>query len=760
MAEALSSQHTQTFPLFLEQAGISLVVSTYQAGKLILLRPQDKVLNTHFIDMQKPMGIALREPVLAIGTGFQLWTYYNMPGAAAKVEPLNTHDSCYLPRNLHITGDIDIHEMAFADDGELWLINTRMSCLCTLSAEHSVEPRWRPPFVSSYDLFDRCHLNGLAMRDGKPAYVTALGETDKPGGWRENKASGGLLMEIDSNRVIARGLSMPHSPRWYQDKLWVLESGAGSLATVDLETGALDTIIELPGFTRGLEFIGRYALIGLSQVRETAVFAGLPLTERCQDRQCGVWVVDIVERQIIGFVVFSGDVQEVFSVQILPAIFPAILAMDNPLLRSSYSLPDAALKQFSEPDPAELHLEKATQLHRQQQFDQAIVEYQKYIKQYPDRIVAQYQLGVAYSDAERWEAAIETLDKVVTSEPNHAEAHNSLGHAWAGLLQWEKALQSYQHAIDSDQQYAIAHFNRSLILLRQGHFSEGWKEYEWRWKMPIFTAFNCPQPQWQGEDISTKTILVHTEQGNGDAIQFARFLPSLAKRCKRLIIVCPEQLRLFFKTISGVDEVRLPGNIAGDSFDVFSPIMSLPGMMGIDLDNLPTQVPYWSIPPEVVVPKLTSQKKPKIGLVWTGSPSQKINHHRSIKLETMLSLAEFENAEFYSLQLPLSKQDKQQLEKNKIINLEQEMVSYAHTGALLQQMDLVISVCTSVAHLSASLGKPTWVLLSSYSDWRWLDNREDSPWYPQVRLFRQQRVNDWSDVVDNVKSALNSHFQK
>jgi len=188
--------------------------------------------------------------------------------------------------------------------------------------------------------------------------------------------------------------------------------------------------------------------------------------------------------------------------------------------------------------------------------------------------------------------------------------------------------------------------------------------------------------------------------------------------------------------------------------------MSLPGMMGIDLDNLPTQVPYWSIPPEVVVPKLTSQKKPKIGLVWTGSPSQKINHHRSIKLETMLSLAEFENAEFYSLQLPLSKQDKQQLEKNKIINLEQEMVSYAHTGALLQQMDLVISVCTSVAHLSASLGKPTWVLLSSYSDWRWLDNREDSPWYPQVRLFRQQRVNDWSDVVDNVKSALNSHFQK
>ncbi len=757
MAEALSSQHTQSFPQFLEQAGISLVLSTYQAGKLILLRAQNKVLNTHFVDMQKPMGMALQEPMLVVGSGFQVVSYFNMPDVGPKVEPHDTHNSCYLPRHVHVTGDIDVHEMAVADDGDIWLVNTRMSCLCTLSIEHSIKPRWHPPFIRGYDLFDRCHLNGLAMREGKPAFVSALGKTDSPGGWRENKASGGVLMEIETNKIISQNLSMPHSPRWYQNKLWVLESGAGTLACVDIETGALDTIIELPGFTRGLDFIGRYALIGLSQVRETAVFAGLPLTERCQDRQCGVWIVDIVERQVIGFVVFSGDVQEVFAVQVLPSTFPAILSMDHPLIRSSYSLSDEALKQFSEPDPAQIELENATQLHRQEKLDEAIQAYHNYLITYPDHTIARYQLGVAYADAEYWEQAVATLQQVVAKVPNHAEALNSLGHAWAGLFEWKKALESYQLAIASDQQYAIAHFNRSQILLRQGDYSAGWKEYEWRWKMPGFLPFNCPQPRWKGEDISEKKLLIHTEQGSGDAIQFARFLPMLADRCKRLLVVCPEQLRLFFKAMPSVDEVRLPGNIPGDSFDVFSPIMSLPGILNITLDNLPSQNPYWSIPSEVVVPKLASRKKIKIGLVWSGSPNQKINHHRSIKLTTILALTTFENADFYSFQMPVSEHENEQLKDNQITSLEQELVSYAHTGALVDQMDLMITVCTSVAHISAALGKPTWVLLSVYADWRWLENRNDSPWYSSVRLFRQKKEGEWAEVIKRVADNLESY---
>ena len=185
------------------------------------------------------------------------------------------------------------------------------------SVNHSIVPRWRPPFITGYDLTDRCHLNGLAMRDGKPKYVSALGTSDKPAGWRENKAFGGMIMDIDDNRMITDGLSMPHSPRWYRDKLWVLESGAGQLITVDETTGEKTVIAQVPGFCRGIDFIERYALIGLSEVRETAVFAGLPLTEREQDRKCGVWIVDIETGETVGFLVFADGVQEIFSVQLL-----------------------------------------------------------------------------------------------------------------------------------------------------------------------------------------------------------------------------------------------------------------------------------------------------------------------------------------------------------------------------------------------------------------------------------------------------------
>jgi len=245
---------------------------------------------------------------------------------------LRLKNGAYLARRTHVTGDIDIHEMGFDNDNELWIVNTKMSCLCTLDVNHSIVPRWRPPFITGYDLTDRCHLNGLAMRDGKPKYVSALGTSDKPAGWRENKAFGGMIMDIDDNRMITDGLSMPHSPRWYRDKLWVLESGAGQLITVDETTGEKTVIAQVPGFCRGIDFIERYALIGLSEVRETAVFAGLPLTEREQDRKCGVWMVDIETGETVGFLVFADGVQEIFSVQLLPQSYPALLDLDDPML--------------------------------------------------------------------------------------------------------------------------------------------------------------------------------------------------------------------------------------------------------------------------------------------------------------------------------------------------------------------------------------------------------------------------------------------
>ncbi|MDY7012980.1 MAG: TIGR03032 family protein [Cyanobacteriota bacterium] len=342
--EPLRSVHTLNFPQILDQLQISLVVSTYQAGKVILLRADGEKINTHFRTFNKPMGLTGDRACIAIGTAYEIIELYNMPAVAAKLEPVGKHDACYIPRNLHVTGDIDIHEMARANE-ELWFVNTRFSCLCTLDPAYSFVPRWRPPFISALGLEDRCHLNGLGVANNRPQYVTALGETDEPQGWRENKAKGGILMDIESNTVIARGLSMPHSPRWYGETLWVLESGKGSLATVDLKGGKVETVAEFPGFTRGLAFYGPLAFVGLSQVRETATFSGIPLTERLTERICGVWVFNIQTGEAIAFLRFEDAVQEIFAVEVLPDIrSPEILQGDEERLAHSYALPDGALR--------------------------------------------------------------------------------------------------------------------------------------------------------------------------------------------------------------------------------------------------------------------------------------------------------------------------------------------------------------------------------------------------------------------------------
>ena len=177
-------------------------------------------------------------------------------------------------------------------------------------------PRWRPGFVSELSADDRCHLNGLAMRDGRPRYVTAFAESDRPQGWRDSKAFGGLVVDVDTGEIVARGLCMPHSPRWHRGELWVLESGRGALSRIDLSTGASEPVVALPGFTRGMEFVGRFALIGLSQVRES-VFTGIPLTDSAEPRHSGVWVVDLDTGTVAGFVRFDGLVQEVFDLQVV-----------------------------------------------------------------------------------------------------------------------------------------------------------------------------------------------------------------------------------------------------------------------------------------------------------------------------------------------------------------------------------------------------------------------------------------------------------
>jgi len=342
----LRAVHTPNFPALLRQFGASLLVTTYQAGKLVLVRDEGNHLNTHFRAFQAPMGMAISGDRLAFGTTIQVWEFVDVPAVAARLEPPGCHDACFLPRSSHITGNIQIHEMAWGAGGALWVVNTRFSCLCTIDGSASFTPQWRPPFVSALEPTDRCHMNGLSMVDGRPRYVTALGETDEPAGWRANKARGGILIDVASGEVITRGLSMPHSPRWYGGRLWLCESGAGTFGFIDPNTRKYVPIAEVPGFTRGLDFAGSIAFVGLSQVRESAVFSGIPITERLteDERTCGVCAIDLRSGQVVALLRFETAVQEVFAVTVLPGRrYPDLINDDDKLLENSFVVPDAAL---------------------------------------------------------------------------------------------------------------------------------------------------------------------------------------------------------------------------------------------------------------------------------------------------------------------------------------------------------------------------------------------------------------------------------
>lgn len=334
---AFASSHSGGFLDALRAAGAALAISTYQSGRVILLRATGDGLNTHFRAFPSPMGMAFTGEHLALATTRQVWHYRNQPEAAVRGEGERAADACYVPRASHYTGDIRIHEIGFAG-GELWLVNTRFSCLCTLSPESSFVPRWQPSFISALEPSDRCHLNGLCIVDGRLRFVSALGRSDVAAGWREHKAAGGLIIDIKSGEFVAEGLSMPHSPRWHAGRLWVLESGKGTLATIDLGSGRATLVCELPGFARGLAFAGNYAFIGLSQVRE-GLFGGLPLTERLVERVCGVWVVDIERGSIVGFLRFDGQVQEIFDLQFTAGHqFPELLEPEDERLANVFEI--------------------------------------------------------------------------------------------------------------------------------------------------------------------------------------------------------------------------------------------------------------------------------------------------------------------------------------------------------------------------------------------------------------------------------------
>jgi uncharacterized protein (TIGR03032 family) len=329
---------TESFVERLRALGATLLVSTYQANKLLAARAMGNGLSILVRTFERPMGMAAAADRMIVGTRNQVWEFRNAPDIAPRVEPAAMHDACFLPRHCHVTGDIGVHELTWAGN-ELWLVNTRFSCLCTLAADYSFVPRWQPPFISALAAEDRCHLNGLGVVDGKPKYATALGQTDVKDGWRAGKAIGGIVLDVPSGETIARGLCMPHSPRWHDGRLWVLESGTGRLLTLDSSSRA-ELVSEVPGFARGLTFAGHHAFVGLSKIRPTSAMAGVPLAERRDELKCGVAVIDVHSGRVEGFLDFQSAVEEIFDVQLLTGIrFPELIGFQKDDVNHSFVVP-------------------------------------------------------------------------------------------------------------------------------------------------------------------------------------------------------------------------------------------------------------------------------------------------------------------------------------------------------------------------------------------------------------------------------------
>ena len=322
---SLEMTGSRQFTAWLAEQQISLAFTTYQAGKVFFvgLQPSGR-LSIFERTFNRSMGMWASGSTLYLSSLYQLWRFENA------LEPGQMHqgyDCLYVPQVGYVTGDLDIHDVAVAGSSighQVMFINTLFSCLATVSDTHSFVPLWKPPFISRLAAEDRCHLNGLALRNGQPRYVTLVGQSDVSEGWRDSRVDGGRVIDISSNELILSGLSMPHSPRWYQDKLWLLNSGMGEFGYVDFARGKFEPVAFCPGYLRGLAFWENWAIVGLSKPRENKTFSSLPfneklLTQNVQPR-CGLMVIDLRTGDIVHSLRIEGVVQELYDVAVLAGV--------------------------------------------------------------------------------------------------------------------------------------------------------------------------------------------------------------------------------------------------------------------------------------------------------------------------------------------------------------------------------------------------------------------------------------------------------
>jgi tetratricopeptide (TPR) repeat protein len=425
--------------------------------------------------------------------------------------------------------------------------------------------------------------------------------------------------------------------------------------------------------------------------------------------------------------------------------------------------------------------------------EEAIPLYRQAIAINSNYVPAYNNLGTALRDRGRVEEAVDAYHSALRSSRNIPEVFNNLGVALTELGRLDEALSAYRRAIGMRSDYADAHSNfgialyargdaagavsacskaveldpdstkarsnLSLILLGAGDFARGWREHEWRFKCnPMFVVRPFEQPQWKGEAPTGRTIFLHAEQGLGDTIQFARFVPEVARRGARLVLECQGELLRLLEDLPGLNRI-IPRGAALPHFDLHCPLMSLPLALSTTLETIPPP-PYLAARSDlrsIWAGRLGQKKRVRVGLAWAGRTTHSNDANRSMRFDQMAPLLGIEGIEFHSLQhgsgaLPASG-------GSRIADHRDHLTDFAETAGLVAHLDLVICVDTAVAHLAGAMGKPTWVLLPYAAEWRWMIGREDSPWYPGMRLFRQQMWGDWAGVIARVRDALSKGLE-
>lgn len=398
-------------------------------------------------------------------------------------------------------------------------------------------------------------------------------------------------------------------------------------------------------------------------------------------------------------------------------------------------------------------------LRAQGRWEEAVAACREALRVEPDLLGARANLANALSDCGQYEEAIRLYQEALAAAPEHAETWSSMGLALCSAGKLGDALAACQRAAALRPNRPLVHWNLAHVLLLMGQYVEGWAEYEWRWQVREFPSprRKFTVPQWRGEALAGRTILLHAEQGFGDTIQFVRYAALVAQQGGRVVLECPANLVRLLESVPGVAQVIASGATL-PPFDFHVPLLSLPHAFGTTLTTVPATIPYLQAPSDSTArwaARLGPTTARRIGIAWAGNPAQKYAAQKTVPAALLADLAMRDNVQLFSLQVGAASADLASIPAGRLVNdLAPELTDFAETAAAIRQLDLVITADTVVAHLAGAMGTPTWVMLQAVPDWRWLMAREDSPYYPGMRLFRQTVDGDWAGVVSHIEAAL------